>query len=111
MPQALIVDDLLRQSLGLSGRGLGAALALFALFQIAPAAAQAAADGQPTAGRAFNAADAAEIKSLKEKLSDKASDEQRVDNCRVPPERRGAALRPDCPADRAAVSPPASSAR
>jgi hypothetical protein len=37
-----------------------------------------------------------EMKTLKEKLSDKASDEQRVDNCHVPPERRGAKARPDC---------------
>lgn len=37
-----------------------------------------------------------EPKTLKEKLSDKASDEQRVDNCGVPLERRGARSRPDC---------------
>jgi hypothetical protein len=36
-------------------------------------------------------------KTSKERLSDKASDEQRVDDCRVPPARRGAATRPDCP--------------
>ncbi len=40
---------------------------------------------------------AQELKTLKERLSDKASDDQRVDNCRVPPERRGTTLRPDCP--------------
>lgn len=40
------------------------------------------------------------IKSLKEKLSDKASDEQRVDNCRVPLDRRGSKPRPDCPPSR-----------
>jgi len=39
-----------------------------------------------------------ETKTLKEQLSDKASDEQRVDNCHVPPERRGPVPRPDCPA-------------
>ena len=37
-----------------------------------------------------------EMKTLKEKLSDKASDEQRVDNCHVPRDRRGAKPRPDC---------------
>ncbi len=37
-----------------------------------------------------------EAKTLKERLSDKASDEQRVDNCRVPPARRGQKIRPDC---------------
>jgi hypothetical protein len=40
---------------------------------------------------------AQEAQTLKERLSDKASDAQRVDNCRVPPERRGALPRPDCP--------------
>jgi hypothetical protein len=35
-------------------------------------------------------------KTSKERLSDKASDEQRVDDCRVPPERRSTATRPDC---------------
>jgi hypothetical protein len=39
----------------------------------------------------------AEVKTLKERLSDKASDEQRVDNCRVPPDKRGRTPRPDCP--------------
>jgi len=41
-----------------------------------------------------------EALTLKERLSDKASDEQRIDNCRVPLERRGARPRPEC-ADRA----------
>jgi hypothetical protein len=45
---------------------------------------------------------AQEALTLKERLSDKASDEQRIDNCRVPPERRGARPRPEC-ADRAAA--------
>jgi len=40
---------------------------------------------------------AQEAQTLKERLSDKASDAQRVDNCRVPLARRGAAPRPDCP--------------
>jgi hypothetical protein len=37
-----------------------------------------------------------EAKSLKERLSDKASDEQRVNNCRVPLDRRGTKPRPGC---------------
>jgi hypothetical protein len=37
-----------------------------------------------------------QAETLKERLSDKASDEQRVDNCHVPPERRGDKPRPDC---------------
>jgi hypothetical protein len=44
-------------------------------------------------------ATAQEAKTLKERLSDKASDNQRVDNCRVPVERRGSMPRPDCPAE------------
>ena len=40
---------------------------------------------------------AQEAQTLKERLSDKASDAQRLDNCHVPPERRGALPRPDCP--------------
>ena len=39
---------------------------------------------------------AQEAQTLKERLSDKASDAQRVDNCHVPPEHRGALPRPDC---------------
>jgi hypothetical protein len=42
-------------------------------------------------------APAQEAQTLKERLSDKASDAQRVDNCHVPPERRGTLPRPDCP--------------
>jgi len=34
-------------------------------------------------------------KTGKERLGDKASDEQRVDNCKVAPERRGPKVRPD----------------
>jgi hypothetical protein len=43
-------------------------------------------------------------KTSKERLSDKASDEQRVDNCKVPPERRGVAVRPGCPVRPAPVA-------
>jgi hypothetical protein len=42
------------------------------------------------------------VKSAKERLSDKASDDQRVDNCKVPLEKRGPKPRPDCPAPEAA---------
>jgi hypothetical protein len=45
---------------------------------------------------AMPSAIAQEALTLKERLSDKASDAQRVDNCRVPPERRGTVPRPDC---------------
>ena len=35
-------------------------------------------------------------RTVKERLSSKAKDEQRVDNCKVPPESRGPKSRPDC---------------
>jgi hypothetical protein len=35
------------------------------------------------------------VKTGKERLSSKASDDQRVDNCKVPPELRGTAVRSD----------------
>ena len=40
---------------------------------------------------------AQDVQTLKERLSDKASDAQRVDNCHVPIDRRGTTPRPDCP--------------
>ena len=48
---------------------------------------------------------AQEGQTLKERLSDKASDNQRVDNCHVPPERRGPVPRPDCPGEPASSAP------
>ncbi|HEX3501010.1 MAG TPA: hypothetical protein VHT04_16950 [Stellaceae bacterium] len=48
-----------------------------------------------------------EVETLKERLSDKASDEQRVDNCKVPLDRRGAKPRPEgCRSDEASATPP-----
>jgi len=35
------------------------------------------------------------VKTGKERLSDKASDDQRVDNCKVPLDRRGPKIRPE----------------
>ena len=49
---------------------------------------------------------AEEGQTLKERLSDKASDAQRVDNCHVSAERREPMLRPDCP-DSSQLSKPA----
>ena len=54
---------------------------------------------------------AQEAQTLKERLSDKASDAQRVDNCHVPPERRGSLPRPDCPAKPQPGMPEAKTAR
>ena len=45
----------------------------------------------------YSASFAQDALTLKERLSDKASDEQRVNNCQVPPERRGPIPRPGCP--------------
>jgi hypothetical protein len=53
---------------------------------------------------------AQEAQTLKERLSDKASDAQRVDNCRVPPERWGTLPRPDC-AEKPPSAMPAKTAR
>ena len=39
---------------------------------------------------------AAATRTGKERLSGKANDDQRVDNCKVPPELRGPKPRPDC---------------
>ena len=50
----------------------------------------AEADDRPTEG----------VDTLKSRLSDKASDDQRVDNCNVAPERRGTRPRPDCVSER-----------
>lgn len=48
----------------------------------------------------------AEDETLKERLSDKASDEQRVDNCKVPLDRRGTRPRPEgCKQDDASAAP------
>jgi hypothetical protein len=60
----------------------------------ASASAQAPRDQPPPSGQ-----QAAE--TLKERLSDKASDEQRVNNCKVPKDRRGPKPRPGCPQDEA----------
>jgi hypothetical protein len=64
------------------------ALTLLIVAQLTAAPPPAAA---PTARAA-----APEAETLKERLSDKASDEQRVDNCHVPAARRGDKPRPDC---------------
>jgi hypothetical protein len=67
----------------------------------ATASAQAPRDPPPSGQQA-----AAE--TLKERLSDKASDEQRVDNCKVPKDRRGPKPRPGCPQDEANRTKPLS---
>ena len=59
---------------------------------------------------AGSSAMAQEAQTLKERLSDKASDDQRVDNCHVPVERRGTSLRPDCPDEPPLPIPPTEAA-
>jgi hypothetical protein len=39
------------------------------------------------------------VRTGKERLGNKWSDEQRVDNCKVPPEKRGSKPRPDACAE------------
>jgi hypothetical protein len=58
----------------------------FAQSDAKPPPAPASTQGQATKGAE---------QTLKERLSDKASDEQRVDDCKVPADRRGAKPRPD----------------
>jgi hypothetical protein len=45
--------------------------------------------------RADEASHAQSIRTAKERLGGKASDEQRVDNCKVPLDQRGSKPRPD----------------
>lgn len=54
---------------------------------------------------------AQDARTLKERLSDKASDNQRVNNCRVPAAERGPVPRPGCPAKPRAPALPAAAAR
>jgi hypothetical protein len=52
--------------------------------------------GGSGAAPATEGAGTAPTRTVKERLSSKASDNQRVDNCKVPPELRGPKSRPDC---------------
>jgi len=69
----------------------GVLIALALSLDIAAAYAQAPADTPADAGQGRRPAG----ETLKERLSDKASDEQRVDNCKVPKDRRGTKVRPE----------------
>ena len=78
---------------------LAAASAVLFLCPIAveassPPPANAAVTPQPATPQ-FATPQFATPKTGKERLSDKASDEQRVDNCKVPLDRRGLKSRPD----------------
>lgn len=70
---------------------LAAAIAVLLVFPVAVRA------SEPPSANTAAAPAPAPAKTGKERLSDKASDEQRVDNCKVPPERQGTKPRPsDC---------------
>jgi hypothetical protein len=66
-----------------------AGIVMVTLLAAATAAAGACAEGDA------NRIEAAPTRTVKERLGGKASDEQRVDNCKVPLELRGPKLRPD----------------
>ena len=74
---------------------------------LAFALASGAAHAQPAANANGDAAarDATDapgpVRTSKERLGNKWSDEQRVDNCKVPPDKRGTKPRPDTCAETA----------
>jgi hypothetical protein len=78
-------------------RVLIASLVLFDIVAASPGLRTPVAGSVGAALAAEQPGAADEPKTLKERLSDKASDEQRVDNCMVPLKRRGMTPRPDCP--------------
>ena len=66
-------------------------MAQVGLAQVGPASTSAAPRQEGTAGQA----QAEPARTGKERLGGKASDEQRVDNCKVPLDLRGSTPRPD----------------
>ena len=74
-----------------TGRTLARAVALTLALQAGLAAAGEGAREDSNAKQM----EAEPTRTGKERLGGKASDEQRVDNCKVPPDRRGATPRPD----------------
>jgi hypothetical protein len=62
-----------------------------------------AAVAQAPAGEAEDQVEVAPVRTGKERLGGKASDEQRVDNCKVPPVLRGSKPRPDQCAEEAST--------
>jgi hypothetical protein len=75
----------------MTGRTLARAVALTLALQVGLVA---AGQGPLQAGEPKQR-EAGPTRTGKERLSGKASDEQRVDNCKVPLDRRGATPRPD----------------
>jgi type IV secretory pathway TrbL component len=75
------------------GAESGAMKRIFAVLGVWIAASAMPAAAQPPRGSAMAAATIAAATG-KERLGDKASDNQRVNDCRVPPEKRGPIRRP-----------------
>ncbi len=69
-----------------------AALGLAGTSVVARAQSSAAAAPAPTQA-------AGPVRTGKERLGNKWSDEQRIDNCKVPPDKRGSRPRPDACAE------------
>ena len=87
MAQTLVTQTLVAQTL----------MARTLVAQAGPASTSAAPREDGTTGQ-VQAAPA--VRTGKERLGGKASDEQRVDNCKVPPGLRGSTPRPDDCGDR-----------
>jgi hypothetical protein len=82
----------------------GGLVAVALMTNAAPCHAQS--NDKPPAPPVAQAPPYGEGETLKERLSDKASDEQRVDNCKVPLDRRGTRSRPEgCKPDEARATP------
>ena len=75
----------------MTGRTLARAAALTLVLQVG----LAAAGERPREDSDTKPLPAGPTRTGKERLGGKASDEQRVDNCKVPLDRRGATPRPD----------------
>jgi hypothetical protein len=75
----------------MTGRTLARAAALTLVLQVG----LAAAGEEPREDSDTKPLPAGPTRTGKERLGGKASDEQRVDNCKVPLDRRGATPRPD----------------
>ena len=87
-------------------RTLAPALAAIVPIAIAASSAPFAQDGPPIASEraagprvgTSSPSNSPAVLTGKERLGEKWKDEQRLDNCKVPPDRRGPKLRPDtCP--------------
>jgi hypothetical protein len=73
----------------------GLRVVLAALIALAGSGAASAADAPSSQSQPPKAT----VKTGKERLGDKASDEQRVDDCKVPPERRSRTRPANCPSN------------